>query len=199
MLIYLNNGQIHLLAEVRAMFPGLHLKQVGGPVQCYAAPLAGGQQGIAQVRFLRQQQIRYRDDELERANWIRTFFYRVELGNLPIESVDIHAGAELLSYEVTLKNRTSAAHLSFPTNWRGGEEITGTLRRWLVIQQLKDERLVALGVGEAGRVEETLYTATRLQEMETWLQERHFEQWICTTMQWSIFGVYRQQLPYMFL
>ncbi len=198
MLIYLTNGQRHLLAEVQVMFPGLHLKQVARQVQCYAAALAEGSQAVAQVQFLRQQKIRYKDDEYERANWIRTFFYRAELGQRPIESISIHAGEELLSYEVMLKNRSQVAQLYFPASWRGGEEITGSMLQWLVVQNLTSERIVALGVNSVGRVDETLYTATSVQEMETWLQEGRFEQWICTTLQWSIIGVYRQQPCYAF-
>lgn len=192
MLIYLLNGQQRLLADVQAKFPGLYLKQIEGQVHCYAAALAQGQQGVAQVQFLRQNKIRYKDDEFERANWIRTFFQRVELGQCPIEALSIRQGETLLSYEVMLKNRSQVAQLYFPTSWCGGEEITGEANQLVVIQKLKDERLIALSVSKAGRVGETLRMTTSIQEMETWLQEQRFEQWICTSLYWSILGVYRQ-------
>lgn len=199
MLIYLMNGQQRLLEDVRKVFPGLHLKRIEGPFHCYAAALAQGQQASAQIQFLHQNKIRYRNDEYERANWIRTFFQRVELGQWPIDALSIRQGEEYLSYEVMLKNRSQKTHLYFPASWCGGEEITGSMRQWMVVQKLRDERLIALSVGNAGCVDETRYTTTSIQEMEHWLHEQRFEQWICTTTQWSILGVYRQQLQYMLI
>lgn len=199
MLIYLLNGQQRLLEDVKRVFPGLYLKRIEGPIHCYAAALANGQQAVFQIQFLHQHKIRFKNDEYERANWIRTFFQRVELGRGQIEALSIRQGEEYLSYQVMLKNRSQETHLYFPASWCGGEEITGSMRQWMVVQKLRDERLLALSVGNAGRVDEVRYTTTSLQEMEQWLQEQHFEQWICTTTQWSILGVYRQQLQYILI
>ncbi|MGH2507169.1 MAG: hypothetical protein ACRDHZ_07130, partial [Ktedonobacteraceae bacterium] len=79
-----------------------------------------------------------------------------------------------------------------------GEEIIGLMRQWLVVQKLRDDHLVALSVGSAGRVDKTLLMTSSIQQMETWLQEQKFEQWICTTIQWSMLGIYRRQSQHIF-
>lgn len=120
------------------------------------------------------------------------------LGHRPIEKFNIWKGEELLSYEVLLKNRAQEVHLSFPASWRGGEEIAGCMGQWVVVQQGAERRFDALGVSASGCVEEMLYTSASVEEMVAWLREKRCEQWICTTLQWSVLGMYRHPLRYAF-
>lgn len=198
MLIYLTYEQGTWLPELQAYFPGLVLQHIERQAYCYAAPLAQGRQAVEQVQFLRRHSIRHKDDEYERATWIRSFFQQVALGRRLIEKISLWKGEERHSYEVLLKNRAQEVHLSFPASWRGGEEIAGRMEQWIVVQARPDGSIGALGVSASGSVEETLHTTSSAQEMSTWLCEKRCEQWICTTEQWSVHGIYRHALRYVF-